>query len=235
MPLNFPILMLGLDAPHGRFAWHTSKLNLNGNAAWLVMELFSPLSFLLALGANGPVDGRAYWPAVTYDGLDGWLARIAALPWPTRLLALAFVTHYANRSVVSTLRQPSARSPIHALPFVYACVFNFANGTLIGSWLAGRTVRGVMGAVPTAAGASPVFWLGVAMCTFGFLGNFAHDEILRRIRVDRKRKQREAEREGKKTGKAAKQPHYAVPHGLLYDAPFGGISSPVRLFSIRRS
>ena len=225
MPFNFPILLFGLDAPHGRFALQSSKFNLNGNVTWLLMEIVSPIAFLTGLSAAGPVDGRSWSSAVFAGGLSGAIDRVQALPWPTKVLAAAFLTHYANRSVISTLRQPAPRSPIHAFPAVFAAIFNLANGTLMGSWLAGRTVRGGS-ALAHSLGSSPLFYVGMTLWLAGFIGNVAHDEVLRRIRVDRIQQRKEAEKAGKKSGSGSKTPHYAVPHGLLYDAPLGGISYP---------
>ena len=49
LPLHFPITTWGYDVPWGRFS-APSKLNVNGNVAWFVMEIVSPVTLLTTLG-----------------------------------------------------------------------------------------------------------------------------------------------------------------------------------------
>lgn len=97
---------------------------------------------------------------------------------------------------------------------IAAAVFNTLNGTLMGTWLGGRTshLTATTGAVPEAAIRTGFFWAGVALWTIGFVGNLISDEILYNLR---------------KPGKDGKvKPRYSVPQGFLYSWPFGGISFP---------
>lgn len=48
LPLHFPITTWGYDVPWGRFS-APSKFNLNGNIAWFVMEIVSPLTLIMTL------------------------------------------------------------------------------------------------------------------------------------------------------------------------------------------
>lgn len=95
-----------------------------------------------------------------------------------------------------------------------ALVFNILNGTLMGTWLGGRTshLTTKTGAVPEAAMGTVLFWSGIALWSAGFVGNLISDEILYNLR-----------RPGK-DGK--KKPRYSIPQGFLYSRPFGGISFP---------
>ncbi|GAA94182.1 uncharacterized protein L969DRAFT_16404 [Mixia osmundae IAM 14324] len=230
-------LLLNINAPFGKFAMDRSYLNLNGNTAWLVMEFVSPLTFVLSV-CGPPLSGRPFtWQFEAQKSIFGasfsdtlaeltptlpTLDLLNALTLPSKVLAILFIVHYANRSVISTLRQPTARAPIHFLPFIMACFFNLANGFLMGSWVGGRTrtttsmflTGGQRGGLPGDAAASPLFWLGISLWLFGFVGNLVHDEILYNLR---RAKQGET------------RPRYSIPRGLMYDAPFGGISHPAYL------
>jgi 3-oxo-5-alpha-steroid 4-dehydrogenase 1 len=155
----------------------------------MAMELVSPVTFYLSLTRSVP---------------------FGELTLPTRLLASAFLIHYANRAVISVLRQRGRRSPMAFYIPLFAASFNLANGHALGTWLSGFTAPASShtgGALPPSALASPVFLGGLALWLAGFLGNLAHDEILLRLRGPGK-------------------PAYSLPRGLLYDAPFGGISYP---------
>jgi len=133
---------------------------------------------------------------------------------PTKILAGMYLVHYANRSIISTLRNPISRSQMHLIVPFSAVVFNLLNGYLMGSWLGGRTspLTAIYGAVPEAALGKPIFWLGIAMWVAGFIGNIISDEILYNLR--------------KPSKDGSVKPQYSIPHGFLYDRPFGGISFP---------
>lgn len=95
-----------------------------------------------------------------------------------------------------------------------AIYFNVCNGTLLGSWLGGRTssITSETGAVPEFALRKPLFWIGIAMWTSGFLGNLISDEILYNLR--------------RPSSDGKPKPRYSIPQGFLYSAPFGGLSFP---------
>lgn len=145
------------------------------------------------------------------------LDRFAQLSTPVKILTACFVVHYINRSTISVLRQHAKRAPMHISVPLSAISWNLANGSLMGSWLGGRTLpiaSGVVnsGAVPESAMHSPIFWCCIGIWLIGFLGNIFHDDILNNLR---------------KPGPDGKQPpRYSIPHGGLYSMPFGGISFP---------
>ncbi|KAG0148973.1 hypothetical protein CROQUDRAFT_40514 [Cronartium quercuum f. sp. fusiforme G11] len=202
-------MLLYIDAPHGRAA-NPRGLNVNGNVAWLLMELVSPITCFLA-ACSEPFESTPNAMLLpSFQNFD--MHRIRALPAARLSLLLAFLLHYLHRSLISTLRNPG-RSPMHVSVPISAMVFNLLNGYLIGSWLSGRCLS-----VPHNPVHTPSSSLGPAWAQFslymvgwalGFGSNIAHDELLSRLRRSSKTKAR-----------------YSVPHGLLYSSPFGGISCP---------
>lgn len=181
------------------------------------MELFSPITFLLSL-VQSPFLLSAAAPS-DLGSLSVFSLRMHNLTTPTKILVALYLVHYANRSTVSVLRNPSKRSPMHLATFVASVAFNIANGFLMGSWIGGRT-RSLLdlslmpksGGVDEPALRSPLFWTGLALWAAGFVGNMISDEILFDIRRP------------DPTGKP--KPRYAVPRGFLYSRPLGGISFP---------
>jgi 3-oxo-5-alpha-steroid 4-dehydrogenase 1 len=195
-----------LDAPFGRFSTR-SRFNVNANLGWFLMEIISPISFIVALASPSLAEA-------TFGSQCPSLSRLARLPLPSLILSALFLTHYANRAVISVLRQPASRSPMNIITPLMAVLFNIPNGTLMGSWLGGRTWSSI-GGVPDQALSQPLFWFGVALWAAGFASNVAHDEILRRLRLP--------------TATRPNPPQYSIPHGLLFDYPLGGVSSPAYL------
>ncbi|CEH17462.1 Steroid reductase [Ceraceosorus bombacis] len=208
-PLMTPLVKL-FNAPHGRFAVLHSKLNLPGNAAWLAMEIWSPLLF--ALSVASPVLSHSSTQAVLTNLVSPSWSRVASLPTPNLILAAAYIAHYTHRAVLQPLRSP-ARSPIHLSVALSATAFNLLNGFVMGSWIGGRSpsmllpssilsvsallprnpsLTGAKGAataplaspglLPESALYSPLFWMGVIGWAVGFAGNVYHDEILMDIR-----------------------------------------------------
>jgi 3-oxo-5-alpha-steroid 4-dehydrogenase 1 len=104
---------------------------------------------------------------------------------------------------------------MHLIVFLASVVFNVLNGSLLGTWLGGRTLPtsiGNTGAVPPGAIGTPAFWAGVGLMVVGFAGNVYHDQILFNLR---------------KPGPDGRAPpRYSIPHGGLYSAPLGGVSLP---------
>ncbi|KAK6909959.1 hypothetical protein I203_103985 [Kwoniella mangroviensis CBS 8507] len=113
-PFHAPITLYVLDAPFGRFASKTSNLNVNGNIAWAVAELVSPLTFATTLLVNPP-------PTLNY---------------PARILAGLYFAHYAHRAIISPLLLSPKRSPLHVLVALAMGLFNLFNGYLIAMGLA---------------------------------------------------------------------------------------------------
>jgi 3-oxo-5-alpha-steroid 4-dehydrogenase 1 len=196
-----------LNAPFGRFSAR-SRLNINANLGWFLMEIVSPISFFVAL-AGPPLTGPT--PPTASRASGARLSSLSRLPLPTMILSALFLIHYANRAILSVLRQPAARSPMNLVTPLFAILFNLANGSLIGSWLGGRTWS-TPGAVPQAVLSQPLFWIGIGLWAVGFASNVAHDEILRRLRIP--------------TPSQPDPPRYSIPRGLFFDRPWGGVSNP---------
>jgi 3-oxo-5-alpha-steroid 4-dehydrogenase 1 len=191
-----------VNAPHGRFS-QRSRFNINARLGWFLMEIVSPISFLVAL-AKPPLTGTG---GASHSSLS-------RLPLPTMILSALFLIHYAHRAVISVVLHSETRSPMSISIPMFAITFNIANGSLMGRWLGGGTWS-TRGAVPQAALSLPLFWIGVGLWAVGFASNVAHDEILSRLRVP--------------TPSRPNPPLYSIPHGLLFDRPWGGISSPAYL------
>lgn len=154
------------------------------------MEIPSPLILLYAFSTS---------PLATAPNFS----LTSTNPTATFLLVL-FLTHYANRAIVSPLRTPT-RSRIHWMIPLVAVGFNTLNAYLIGSWLGSGVVQ------PDAWRRSPAFWIGIGMFAVGFVGNVWHDEILIRIRREKMREEEETAAKGK-----GGKPHYAIPYGGMY-------------------
>ncbi|CAD6907108.1 unnamed protein product [Tilletia laevis] len=206
-PLLAPILIWGMDAPHGRFAPKNDQswTSVHGNYGWLVMEIVSPLTFVASLLTPFALGNKHGGPILrpTWDSFG-------TLPLPNRVLAVAFVLHYLHRALISPLTSPT-RSRMHISVPISAIGFNLNNGFLLGAWLAGRSpplpstssssaaaaVGGAIksfwntqstvglggpGLIPPSAIQHPLFWLGIAGWAIGFAGNIYHDEILANLR-----------------------------------------------------
>ncbi|CDU25447.1 steroid 5alpha-reductase [Sporisorium scitamineum] len=139
-PFVAPVVAL-VNAPHGRFVFD-SLLNVNGNLGWFLMEIPSPI-FLLLSAFSKPLSTSIVkgtsgffppWSSLYSPSIQHFLS----LPSPNQLLVLLFTIHYTHRAVLQPLRSPR-RSPMHIMVPLSAIAFNVINGSLMGSWLAGRT------------------------------------------------------------------------------------------------
>jgi len=137
------------------------KFNVNGQVAWMLMELVSPYcllrTYLSAPGRSSP----------------------SIVPLPSTLLLFFFLAHYANRAVINPIRSPS-RSEVHIAIPIIAAVFNYLNGSLIGAWLAFMNT-----ALPVQV-TTKWFWIGLGGAVVGMVSNIWHDELLMRLRDQRK-------------------------------------------------
>lgn len=187
IPPIFGPLQFFIDAPFGRFApSNDSLLVLDGIKSWIIMELFSPISFITAL-YRGP-----------------WAASLSAVSTPQVILTSLFIIHYLNRAIISPLRTPS-RSKSHIAMPIFAIMFNIVNGALMGTYLASPTASAFL----AGAFSRPSFWAGTTLWAFGFMGNILHDEVLLNIR-------RKSKAKGKRNENKLGKEHYAIPHGYLY-------------------
>ncbi|OWZ60076.1 3-oxo-5-alpha-steroid 4-dehydrogenase 1 [Cryptococcus neoformans] len=114
-PLHSPITFFGLiDAPFGRFSRKVSRLNLNGNLSWAIMELVSPIAFLTTIvNSSHPSLNR-----------------------PSRILSGLYLAHYVHRAIISPLILSPKRSPLHITVVLAAMLFNLLNGYLLAVGLA---------------------------------------------------------------------------------------------------
>ncbi|RXK37073.1 hypothetical protein M231_05661 [Tremella mesenterica] len=99
LPLHAPLTLFVLDAPFGRFASKTSRLNVNGNIAWFSMEIVAPLTFLMTLYPTFPT-GRQL------------------------SLSIMYLIHYAHRAVLSPLILSPKRSKLHIIVPLIAAGYN---------------------------------------------------------------------------------------------------------------
>ena len=192
---------LTYDAPFGRFATPHSVLSVDGIKSWIVMELVSPLAFLVTAYLHPFSPTPLSLPS---------LSRPAFGISPPLVLTVLYLVHYLNRALISPLRSPS-RSKSHLVVVSCAIAFNAPNGFLLAAFLTSASTAAHLARAPS----SPRFWAGLALWAAGFAGNVYHDEILLNIRrkaiAKGKAKEQPAE-----NGKPVPQPHYAIPHGGLY-------------------
>jgi len=190
------------DAPFGRFATPHSVLSIDGVKSWIVMELFSPLSFLVTAYLH------PFSPTIPLT-LPSFSSSPAFGIKPPFILTALYLIHYLNRALISPLRSPS-RSKSHLVVVACAIAFNLPNGFLLAAYLTSASTASYL----TQNGlSSPRFWTGVAIWALGFVGNVYHDELLLNIRRKAIAKGKAKELEN---GQPAPQPHYAIPHGGLY-------------------
>ncbi|BGP12277.1 hypothetical protein JCM10213_000027 [Rhodosporidiobolus nylandii] len=203
-----------VDAPFGRFLGDSTwTIKVNGRIGWLLMEIVSPLSFLYFL-STPPSTSPFAFPAPSFARI---LSAFSSLPAARRVLAVFYLVHYANRSIVSELRNPGRAAMDLVIPVISA-LFNAANGGTIGLYLGG----GLAGAHPESglrpnSASNALFAVGAALWLAGFASNIYHDNVLFRLKAE---KQAEGERQAKKRDSPS-SPHdaksrYAIPQGGLY-------------------
>ncbi|KAJ2784594.1 hypothetical protein GGI15_002207 [Coemansia interrupta] len=143
-----------VGSPYGSQTGYAGRLAINGRAAWIVMELVSPATFLLSYTRPSSIGSTR--------------SHI------TDLFALLWTIHYANRALIYPLRQPS-RKPMHIGIMLSACLFNVVNGYINGRWLSTLYGRdGVDGPLCVLG--------GICMFAAGMFGNIYHDNLLMGLR-----------------------------------------------------
>jgi 3-oxo-5-alpha-steroid 4-dehydrogenase 1 len=187
------------DAPFGRFATPDSVLSINGIKSWILMELASPMAFLITAYLHPFSPTPLPVPSLSSPALG---------ITPQSILTSLYLLHYLNRALISPLRSPS-RSNSHLIVLTSGIAFNLPNGFLLASFLTSASNAVYL----SRALSSPRFWTGVALWLAGFVGNLYHDEILLNIRRKAIAKGKAKELED---GKQPRQLHYAIPHGGLY-------------------
>ncbi|PVF97494.1 hypothetical protein CPB86DRAFT_760132 [Serendipita vermifera] len=217
----FPVLFV-IDAPFGRFTPKSSFLTVNGTIGWMLMEIVSPISFLLTY-LNAPFSPGRKPPPFLH---------------PSTLLATLFVLHYLNRAIISPLRSPG-RSRMHVVVVFAAIIFNLLNAPLMAGFLSApesypmplqpvsisnsstlsnapqgyrssnkqwvfKLLTNPNDVHPGISWRDPSFILGIVMFAVGLISNIAHDEILYNLRRV-------------KPNKEGEKHHYEIPRGYLYN------------------
>ncbi len=197
------LLLLFINAPHGRFhpyndpglrkgttgwlksLWMSPSLNVDGQRAWIIMELPSLIIFC-----------RTFW-----NDTHTKHQIVSDFRAPSSVLAALYAMHYINRALISPLRTTS-RSPSHLGVFVSGILFNILNASLMGEYI------GALSNAPNLfVGSfwhSPAFLSGLILFVAGFISNVWHDEVLLKLRKTRNK--RDVSSGGR----------YKIPHGGLY-------------------
>jgi 3-oxo-5-alpha-steroid 4-dehydrogenase 1 len=132
---------LVINAPFGRFASHTSILRLPGRLAFTIMELPSPILFVLAAATPTALSHAVHAKTASdllHALINPSLDHVKSLPPANLILAALYVIHYSQRAVIQSIRSPP-RSPSHLSVVVSSIIFNVANGFTMGSWIGGRS------------------------------------------------------------------------------------------------
>lgn len=87
------------DAPFGRFV--PNRLTLDGNVCWILAEIVSPITFLIALSTPPASTPLAFYAPTLAALVDRYNA-VASLPYARLLLVALYLCHYINRAVIST-------------------------------------------------------------------------------------------------------------------------------------
>lgn len=169
------------------------------------MELVAPLAYLyglaLPISTSGSAIGGLYHSlSAPLRQPSSLLAALRALPRARLILALAFLVHYGNRSVISTLRNPERARMNLSVP-LSAILFNLANGITMGMFVGGgygsadgATQSALFGEQKANGGfsqhvwARPLFTVGMLVWAAGFLSNIYHDEVLYSLKRRRAQK-----------------------------------------------
>ncbi|GAA5899100.1 hypothetical protein JCM6882_004617 [Rhodosporidiobolus microsporus] len=202
------------DAPFGRFIGGKGWIGptVNGTVGWILMELCSPLSFLYFLStppSTSPFTFSA--PSITRI-----TSIFRSLPPARAFLAVLFLVHYSNRAVVGELRNPG-RGRMHIVIPILSALFNLANGGTLGMYLAGGAAGKSVSnfGLKENSTSTVLFGVGVALWAVGFASNIYHDNVLFRLKEE-KRLEREEKKDPKATTEPSPQSRYAIPQGGLY-------------------
>ncbi|GAA5858268.1 hypothetical protein JCM8547_004627 [Rhodosporidiobolus lusitaniae] len=216
------------DAPFGRFlskdAWKVKgqSWRVNGRFGWLFMEIVSPLSLLYFLSVP-PTTTPFSFPAPSFSRI---YTTLSSLPPARLVLVAAYLVHYANRSILSELRNPG-RAPMHIIiPFLSA-VYNACNGGTIGMYLGGGAagMKSSNFGLKSDAWARPLFAAGLALWLAGFASNAWHDNVFFRIKREKRAEREEKAKKAAKVDGQSKprapsfsdpKDRYAIPQGGLY-------------------
>ncbi|PIA18158.1 3-oxo-5-alpha-steroid 4-dehydrogenase [Coemansia reversa NRRL 1564] len=197
--------LMVVGSPYGSQTSYRGKLAVNGQLAWIVMELVSPVALLYARFSHMvPVLRLFKVTAATHStgpAAEGLLSF-------RNLLVLLWLMHYAYRAILYPLRQPS-RKPMHLGIMLSAVVFNSINGYLNGRWLSMfAPLEYQQNCTVYIADNYGRCWVGLILFVGGIIGNIYHDNILMRLR-----------RSPQSVNKKQK------PISTRYSIPYGGLFS----------
>ncbi|KAJ2159295.1 hypothetical protein GGF46_003131 [Coemansia sp. RSA 552] len=164
-----------VGSPYGSQTSYRGWLAVNGQAAWVVMELVSPAALLYAyLLRTSPVPHliRAADPQISSDP-----TRFSA----SNILVVLWLVHYAQRAILYPLRQQS-RKPMHVGIMLTAVVFNTINGYLNGRWLGVFAPVEYQETIVPAHHRLAECLCGMTLFVGGMAGNIHHDNILIELR-----------------------------------------------------
>ena len=170
----------------------------------LTSPLTRPLSSLKRFSPSPP----QFFNVIAFFGSHVYV------PNPPTILGLLFLTHYANRAIISPLRTP-VRAKSHIIVPLCAVSFNLVNGFLMGAFLSALASSSGKYGNPTLA-ANWKFWTGTCMWVIGFASNIWHDEVLLDIRRKPKRNGNSQNKSNGNKKSNEDKPHYAIPYGGLY-------------------
>jgi 3-oxo-5-alpha-steroid 4-dehydrogenase 1 len=171
------------------------------------MEIVAPIAFLVGLSApltTSPLSSSTITLAASWQHAGLLLEPFHHLPRARLILAVAFLIHYANRSLVSTWRNPS-RAKMHLAVPLSAILFNGANGFTLGMFIGGGFVAVTESerrdfdddGLAREPWARALFWTGMTIWALGLASNIYHDEVLYSLK--RQSQPRESRRGSKPT------------------------------------
>lgn len=197
------------------------------------MEIWAPLSLIRALltplTTHAASGNLPFWATLS--------SKWSTLPLARILLAVAFLVHYSNRAVLDPLVRNPSRAPMAWYVVLLGALFNLANGTLLGRWIAASPtvhepvrissarVSGLVGRTSelgVQSGYEALFWAGLTVWAIGFVGNMYHDEILYNIKRDKLR-DRKQEQETPQT-KTSDQPKNSPSSSSSSSPPSSNLS-----------
>ncbi|GAA5847811.1 hypothetical protein JCM3766R1_003211 [Sporobolomyces carnicolor] len=167
------------------------------------MEIVSPIAFLASL----PLAQTPTFPSHASGYVAAIRKAFAALPLARQILVAGFVVHYFNRSVVSTLQNPS-RARMNILVPVSAVVFNIMNGSTMGIYVAASSSSAT--GLKSGNEYRALFIAGMAMWLVGFCSNIYHDRVLYALKRDKKNR-RDLAKDARANDRDDPKHRYSIP------------------------
>ncbi|KAL5362321.1 hypothetical protein BJX96DRAFT_100182 [Aspergillus floccosus] len=195
--------------PAGKTSLSRSFLNFPGRLGWFIMEIVGPANLLYTLGSSSSSSSSSHH----HNGPVFW-----ALPWPNKLVAALYLTHYANRAIISPFFMAPSMSPIHLLVIAMAVAFNWLNSTCIAGWVLGYPVPvrgyatggGLVAEQPSRA-VAVLPYVGVVVFGLGMLGNIRAERTLFQLRREEADKRATKKVDSTGPGAASYSKVYVIP------------------------